>query len=230
MCPRHRMTMRFLACCLAFSLMQVFIRAASPSTLPFAKVTAALPPQGVIGRLTTRGNASVLVNGNRVSTGTTILTGATLETGDNVGATVMLGPLGSLDIGPNTKLTLEYDSQGNVRVALTQGCMILKTNKRSSGEVKTSAGTAGKIDKASGGFLDVCFPPGSTAPIVNQGAAAQAGAGASTTSSTAASTAVGTASSSGWLTTSLIIFGAVVGTGFATSEINRNQNPSPSRP
>ena len=123
-------------------------------------------PQQVIARLTTRNNQSILVNGLSANTGASILTGATIETGADQSATVNLGPLGTLDIAPNTKLVLTYDDQGNVKALLVYGCAILTAKKKTSGEIATEQGTAGKTDPAAGGVLNVCFPQGATAPTV----------------------------------------------------------------
>ena len=126
-------------------------------------------PQQVVARLTTRNNQAVLVNGLSANTGASILTGATIETGADQSATVNLGPLGTLDIAPNTKLVLTYDDQGNVKALLVYGCAILTAKKKTSGEIATEQGTAAKTDPAAGGVLNVCFPQGAAAPTVNPG-------------------------------------------------------------
>jgi hypothetical protein len=105
------------------------------------------------------------------------LTGATIETPDQVGATINLGSLGTLDIGPNTKLTLEFDQSGNVKVKLLAGCVILKTKKGTTGEVETPNGSAGKNDK-NGGALPFCFAGGAVSPASAAGVGAGAGAAA----------------------------------------------------
>jgi hypothetical protein len=136
-------------------------------------------PQQVVARLTTRNNQAVLVNGLSANTGATILTGATIETGADQSATVNLGSLGTLDIAPNTKLVLTYDDQGNVKAVLVYGCAILTAKKKTSGEIATEQGTAGKTDPAAGGILNVCFPQGAAAPTVtNTLPTAPGGAGA----------------------------------------------------
>ena len=136
-------------------------------------------PQQFIARLTTRNNQPITVNGNSATTGASIVTGATIETGADTSATVNLGPLGTLDIAPNTKLMLTYDENGNVKAVIIFGCAVLTAKKKTTGEVATEqGGSAGKTDPAKGGILDICFPPGAASPTVGQGAAAAAGAGA----------------------------------------------------
>jgi len=166
---------RAIAVLLLLSIAQVGLQVGLAE--PASATTAASLPQQFIARLTTRNNQPITVNGASASTGASILTGATIETGADQSATVNLGPLGSLDIAPNTKLVLTYDDQGNVKALVIYGCVILTAKKKTNGEVATEQGSAGKTDPAAGGVLDVCFPQGATAPTVGQGAAAAAGAG-----------------------------------------------------
>src|SRR5678815_5526742 len=164
---RRRNGSRAIAAFLLFSISQIGLA---------TRVTAV--PQQFVARLTTRNNQPITVNGLSASTGASILTGATIETGADQSATVNLGPLGQLDIAPNTKLVLTYDENGNIKAVIVYGCAILTAKKKTTGEVATEQGSAGKTDPAAGGVLDVCFPQGATAPTVGQGAAASAGAGA----------------------------------------------------
>jgi hypothetical protein len=133
------------------------------------------------GKLTTTNNQPILVNGNSAGNGATILTGATIETGDQVGATIDLGPLGTVDIAPNTKIQIEFDQNGKLKVTLIEGCVIVKPKKGNHGEIYTPDGkqvTHNDEQTLPAAVLDVCFPKGAPGPIVNQGAAANAGAGA----------------------------------------------------
>lgn len=164
---KRRNGSRAIAALLLFSIAQIGLA---------TRATAI--PQQFVARLTTRNNQPITVNGLSAGTGASILTGATIETGADQSATVNLGPLGTLDIAPNTKLVLTYDDKGNVKALLVYGCVILAAKKKTTGEVATEQGSAGKTDPAAGGVLDVCFPQGATAPQVGQGAAAAAGAGA----------------------------------------------------
>jgi hypothetical protein len=171
--------LKALALFLVFSLGQVYVHMAyaGPSIVKKTDASMSLLPQ-VTGKLVTRGNQSVLVNGTSASTGASILTGATIETGDGVGATINLGPLGSIDLAPNTKIEIQY-TDNKVSVKVLSGCVILKNKKGTQAEVTTEQGPATSNDgKAGGAPLDVCFPQGAPNPIINQGAAANAGAGA----------------------------------------------------
>ena len=124
---------------------------------PNNTTTATALPQQVVARLTTRNNLPITINGASAATGATILTGATIETGPDTSATVNLGPLGSLDIAPNTKLVLTYDDNGNVKALLIFGCAVLTANKDTKGEVTDEQGKSEKNDPAAGGVLRMCF-------------------------------------------------------------------------
>jgi hypothetical protein len=173
---KRRNGSRVIAALLLFAIAQIGLQVglAEPNTT--TNPTAL--PQQFVARLTTRNNQPITVNGLSANTGASILTGATIETGADQSATVNLGPLGQLDIAPNTKLVLTYDEKGNIKAVIIYGCAILTAKKKTRGEVATEQGSAGKTDPAAGGILDICFPQGAAAPTVGQGAAASAGAGA----------------------------------------------------
>jgi hypothetical protein len=179
--------------------------------------------QGATGKLTTRGNQAINVNGVSANSGDTILSGANISTGDQIGASVNLGSLGSLDIAPNTKLQLDFGSDGTVTVMLMEGCVVLRVKDGTYGLINTSEGKAASNDsiRKEAATLDVCLPKGAPAAIVNQGAAANAGAGAGTVTGTVASTGV-----SGAVVGGLIAGGAGIGI-LALIIANRGDDPSP---
>lgn len=227
---KQRKALKAMALILAFSVAQAAFALPKGGALRAALARA---PQAITARLTTRGNQPVVVNGNNVSSGATILTGSTIETGDQVGATINLGPLGSLDLAPNTKVQISYDNQGNVKVTLLQGCAILRTTKNANGSIDTSQGTAGENKKGTGGILDVCFPQGATNPVVNQGAAANAGAGVGGGPAAAAPAAGGGGGGLFGLGTAADV--AIIGGGLAAAigipvALHRGRNPSPGTP
>ena len=129
--------------------------------------SVAMTPQQRTGILTTQGNKEITVNGTNSISGATIVSGASIETPAGVSATVSLGRRGSLEIEPNTKLTVEFD-QSSVKVMLTEGCGSLRTKKGTTGEISTPKGSAGKTDPAQDGKLEIC-PRRSAAPIVAAG-------------------------------------------------------------
>ena len=183
---KRRNGSRVIAALLLFSILQIGLQVGLAEPNNTTNPTAV--PQQVVARLTTRNNQPVTVNGLSASTGASILTGATIETGADQSATVNLGPLGTLDIAPNTKLVLTYDDNGNVKAVIIYGCAILTAKKKTTGEVATEQGSAGKTDPAAGGVLEICFPQGAAAPTVGHGVAAGAGAGAGAGATAGAST------------------------------------------
>lgn len=196
-----------------------------------AKATAA---QGASqGRLTTRGNNPVTVNGNSARSGETIFTGQSIQTPEGVGATVNLPGIGRVDIAPNTNLTLTFEA-GKVNVVLISGCVVLTANRGNVGSVEVG-GTTQRTEGVEGGVIDVCSSatPGG-APIVGQGAASAAGAGASggaAAAGTVAATAAGGGLGIGAAGTVVLI--AATGAVVTTSALIVNsggENPSPSAP
>src|ERR1041385_8920016 len=161
---KHAVGSRVIAALLLLAIVQIGVQVGLAE--PNNTTTPVIVPQQVVARLTTRNNQAIQVNGLSANTGASILTGATIETGADQSATVNLGPLGTLDIAPNTKLVLTYDDHGNVKAMLVYGCAILTAKKKMSGEIATEQGTAGKTDPAAGGILNVCFPQGAAAPTV----------------------------------------------------------------
>jgi hypothetical protein len=194
---------------------------------PSSANTAIPVPQQFFARLRTKNNGTVTVNGLSATTGATIGTDATIETDAVTSASVNLGALGTLDLAPNTKVVLTYDDQGNVKVTLLTGCAILTTKKNANGQVVTADGTvAGKNEKKKGGVLDICFPPGATNPIINQGAAAAAGAGVG--SAAAAGAAAGSVGTLGLAVPLTVLGGAITVAVIVTTGGSSNQvNPSP---
>ena len=171
---KRRKGLRAIAALLLLSIAQVGLQVglaepARDTAIPIAPQTA--------GRLTTRNNQPIQVNGLSAASGASILSGATLETGADQSATVNVGALGTLDISPNTKVTLTFDDQGNIKALVAAGCVILRANTNATGEIATDQGSLGKTNPATGGTLEMCSQPGA-APVVGPGVAANAGAGA----------------------------------------------------
>ena len=187
-------------------------------------VSEAVPLQ-LMGILTTSNNKPITVNGASAISGATIPSGATIETPAGVGATIRLGPLGSICIAPNTKLAIEFDQQGKiVKVTVTEGCVILRTPKNVSGTINGPQGVIGQIAGATGGSLDVCLKSGA-APTINQGSAVDAGAGASAVDCGAAGAAAAPPGIPPAATVAFIGGGAA-----GLYLLFRGSNPSPSGP
>ncbi len=204
--PRQKKTAIVFALLMALAVTHINLG------ISFAKSEAAMEtpePPPITAILTTKGNRPITVNGAQVMSGATIVAGSIIETPDLVGSTISLGSLSNLEIGPNTKLSIDYDENGNLRVNLVRGCATVRTKQNVLGQVDTVQGVAGKTDPKRKGFLSVCFPLGAAAPIVTVAEAA------------------GAAAATGGSLAGIIAAGAAAGTlPFAF----RGSNPSPSTP
>ena len=213
-----------LAAFVMFAVVQISVQ------LGFAESSASNPlpvPQQYIARLRTRGNNPITVNGNSAATGASLVTGALIETGADQSATIDIGDF-TLDIAPNTRLRLDYDDQGRIKVFLISGCAIARSRGKTQAEVQTADNvTQGQTAPKRGGAVDICFINGQAS--VNQNAAANAGAGAGA--------GAATASGGGGLSTAAIAGLVIAGVGgtiitivAVTNDDEEQTNPSPSSP
>lgn len=233
-----------VALLLVFVVLQVYVSAnllASKSTRD-ANSSSTAAQQSPTGRLTTRGDNPVTVNGNNARSGDTVFSGQQLQTPEGTGATVQLAGLGRIDLAPNTSVMLTF-AAGKITVSLLSGCVVLTANKGTVGTVESGGTELGHTDPAkNSSSVDVCTSktPGA-APIVGQGAATAAGAGAATGATTGAAT---TAATTGGLfgigvpatvalvsTASAFTIGAIIAANHGCSgEAPRGPNPSPGTP
>lgn len=167
-------------------------------------------PPPVMAILMTRGNRPITVNGGNALSGATILTGSIIETPDQVGGVINVGSLSNLEIEPNSRVKLEFDENGNLKVTVMRGCATPRTKKNVIAQIDTSLGVAGKTDPMARGFLGVCFLTGATAPTVTTVAAGAAANGAGL----------------GNLANILVLVGTGTGGAFLAF---RGTNPSPSK-
>lgn len=179
---KRRKALRAVAALLVLSIAQIGLQVGFAEPAENSPITIAAQ---AVGRLTTRNNQPIQVNGLSAATGASILSGAVLETGADQSATVNLGPLGTVDISPNTRLTLTFDEQGNFKALVANGCVILTARTNASAEIATDQGSLGKTNPATGGTLEMCNQPGA-APVVGPGVAANAGAGSGAAAGAAA--------------------------------------------
>jgi hypothetical protein len=152
---RTRQALTTIAAVLAFAFTQVYFVSAGP------------PQRVITARLTTKNNQPITVNGNSAGTGSTILTGATIETPDQVSATIDLGDAGTVELQPNSKIQLDYDVNGNVRVKVIRGCAVArkKTNVL-PGEIEIYTDSASqKTDKKRRHMGFCLLPNGQLSPI-----------------------------------------------------------------
>ncbi len=168
---RQRKAFKALAIFLAFSFAQVYVQTSFAG--PNGGRSALPSPQRFVARLTLRGGPSATVNGASAVTGATVLTGATIETPDQVSATLDLGPLGTIDLQPNSSIQLDFDDDGNVRVKVLKGCVKINKKGAGVGEIYTAEGASEKTDNNRKG-MGFCFLNGQ----LNSMSTAAAGGGA----------------------------------------------------
>lgn len=109
--------------------------------------TPVLAGSPLMGKLKTRDNKPVMVNGKKATSGTTMLSGSEIQSPEQVGATVDLGALGRIDMAPKSDLTLTFDA-ASVSVQLRSGYVVLTTNKDISGQVTTPEGKVFRTDSS----------------------------------------------------------------------------------
>ncbi len=145
---------------------------AAPASAP------AVVPQQFIARITTTGNQPITVNGASAASGASLLTGATIETPAAVSATIDLGALGTIELQPNSSVQLDFDDDGNVRVKVLRGCVVMKKSGKGVGELYTAEGASEKTNSNRKGMA-YCFANGGLSPL-GQAAAAAGGEGIGT--------------------------------------------------
>jgi hypothetical protein len=217
---RRRKVFTTLAALLLFTISQIGLQIGFAE--PHATKTTPSIPQQIVGRLVTRNNAPISVNGQSASTGASLVSGASVETGADQSATVNIGPLGSVDIAPNTKVMLTFEA-GSLKAVVTYGCVILRAKKGTTGEIETEKGSIGKTDPATGGVLEMCYTQGAAAPVTGPGVATGAGA----TAPTGATAGGGGLFGLGVPATIAIV---AAGTAAGLTPLFFDDNPSPSTP
>lgn len=135
-----------------------------------SRLVAGVTAQAAVqGRLTTRGNNPVTVDGNSARSGETIFSGQSIQTPDGTGATVSLPGLGRVDMATNTNITLTFE-QGKINVKLVSGCVVLTAYKGTTGTLE-EGGRARQTDPDKGGTIENCGarPAGATVPAATTG-------------------------------------------------------------
>lgn len=175
--PQGKRIVKAVSLILALALVQVYVQANLIPASIKDRLTFAMKGGGLVaGRLTTRGNNSITVNGNSARSGETILSGAQIQTPSGVGATLQFGHLGKVDVAPDTILNVSYTSD-LISVNVSSGCQILTPGEGVTGTVITPEGST-NLAGSTTSPLNICVSreAGSAAPVVKMGAAANAGA------------------------------------------------------
>jgi hypothetical protein len=94
-------------------------------------------PDALVGKLI--GTGRLTIDGEEVPSGTTVLSGSKIATGPDGNATIDLGPLGRVELRPNTTITLVL-SGNSVQVDMSgEGAMAQWLPSGVEGQVRTSA-------------------------------------------------------------------------------------------
>lgn len=161
---KRRKASAAIAALLLFSVSQIGLQ------VGFAEPSSSTPaiPQQIVARVTTKNSQPITVNGQSATSGSSIVSGATIETGADQSATVNAGPLGSVEIAPNSKLVLTFE-QGMLKATVMSGCVIVHARKNTTGEIATDQGSSNKTDPAKAGTLQNCAPTGGVPPSSTTG-------------------------------------------------------------
>jgi len=206
-----------IALFLIFAMSQIYVGVSFARPAIVSSENVATIPQQVTGILTTQSNKPIAVNGNSAVTGATIVSGTNIETPEDVRAKVALGTLGWLDIAPKAQLALTFDQAGNVRVLLSQGCVVLHTRRTTTGQIDTVSGMIGRSDPRKDDVLRAC----STCCVVPP--AGFGAVGGAMTGMTGMSTTTGAL-------IGVIGAGAFIAAAAIIVPCRRGRNPSPGEP
>ena len=136
----------------------------------------------VTGKLLTSGNSSVLVNGIITTADSTILTGSTIETPAGVSATIIVEPLGVLELAPESNVRMEYQA-GIIHASVLKGCATLNTWKNTIGTLEGINKIPIRTEPAANSRISTCSldntaaTPAATVPGAPAGAADSGGIG-----------------------------------------------------
>jgi hypothetical protein len=155
------------------------------SSLTLVNIVIAKP--ALMGRLRTRDNRSVQLNGVTVKSGTTVFSGARISCPDKTGATVDLPTLGRIDVTPNTRLVLTF-SENLISVRLESGYVLLSTQKGVKGSVTTDDVKVVITDSSKNSSI-IARTAGSAGPEASVLVGAAGGIGAGTVAASAAAAA-----------------------------------------
>ena len=155
MTPRRRKHITAFAAFVAVALFQVCVQAGLSNP-----ATGDVVPQRIIAvKLTTKNSKPIIVNGNSMGPGGTLLTGATIETPDQVSAKLDLGDAGIVQVEPNSKIQLDFDADGNVRVKVLRGCLLVKKKVNGLGEADIYTDTVSEKTNKKRRHMAFCYLP-----------------------------------------------------------------------
>jgi hypothetical protein len=178
---RRRKGFSAVAVFVAFALVQISLQLgfAAPKTSTFA----ALPPQGILAKITTKSGGPILINGVSSPSGASVATNTTIDAAGTA-ATLDLGPLGTIDLHPGAKIIIEFEcppekmnnpdpDDCKVKTTLLAGCITVSEKEGSDHEVvlenqQKVPGDDDDDDEGGGGGLH-CHPNAVIPPVAGGG-------------------------------------------------------------
>lgn len=168
---RRRKGFSAIAVFCAFALVQISLQLGLAA--PRSSAFAALPPQGILAKVTTKDGSPIFINGVSSPSGSSIATNTTIDS-TGVASTVDLGPLGTIDLAPGAKIIIEFecppDKVNNpdpenckVKTTVLAGCVTVNHKKGSNHEVvlqnqQKVAESSDDEEKGAGGVINYCMP------------------------------------------------------------------------
>lgn len=160
-----------LAIIMAFALVQISLQLAFAA--PRSSTFAALPPQGLLAKVTTKDGSPIFINGVSSPSGSSIATNTTIDS-TGVASTVDLGPLGTIDLHPGAKIVIEFEcppekmdnpdpENCKVKTTVLAGCVTVNHKKGSQHDVvlenqQKVAESDDNEEKGGGGVINYCTP------------------------------------------------------------------------
>ncbi len=168
--PRHK-GFSALAIMLTFALVQISLQLGFAA--PRSSTFAALPPQGILAKVTTKDGSPIFINGVSSPSGSSIATNTTIDS-TGVASTVDLGPLGTIDLHPGAKIVIEFEcppekmnnpdpESCKVKTTVLAGCITVNHKEGSQHEVvlenqQKVAESDDDDEKKGGGVIPYCKP------------------------------------------------------------------------
>ncbi len=168
--PRHK-GFSALAIMLTFALVQISLQLGFAA--PRSSTFAALPPQGILAKVTTKDGSPILINGVSSPSGSSIATNTTIDS-TGVASTVDLGPLGTIDLHPGAKIVIEFEcppekmdnpdpESCKAKTTVLAGCITVNHKKGTQHDVvlenqQKVAESDDDDEKKGGGVINYCKP------------------------------------------------------------------------
>ena len=168
--PRHK-GFSALAIMLTFALVQISLQLGFAA--PRSSTFAALPPQGILAKVTTKDGSPIFINGVSSPSGSSIATNTTIDS-TGVASTVDLGPLGTIDLHPGAKIVIEFEcppekmnnpdpESCKVKTTVLAGCITVNHKKGTQHDVvlenqQKVAESDDDEEKKGGGVINYCKP------------------------------------------------------------------------